>query len=110
MTPALWAQTMFLRPNVRKGGKVTSHLGIFESVVGDIFAGSSGNDFEVFDDSGHDFVLQTGVLSFSVFSDSDDINIVVDESLDTWDGLARSHIGIETQFLPESDVDASVAL
>lgn len=55
-------------------------------------------------------MFKSGVFSFSVFSDSDNIDVVIKKSLDTWDSLTRSDVGIQVQFLSQSNIDGSVSL
>ncbi len=54
-------------------------------------------------------MLQTGIFSFGVFSDGDDIHIIVD-GIDSWNSLARTHVGIELKVLTQCDVKRTVTL
>jgi len=43
-----------------------------------------------------DFVLDTGVLSFRVLTDGDDVDVVV-ERLESFDGLARTNVSVQIE-------------
>lgn len=83
--------------------------GILESVSGDVLAGCPGNDLEVLDDARHDFVLEPAVLSLGVFSDGDDINILV-WGVDALKAFARPDIRVQLELLPQGHVQGPEAL
>lgn len=53
-------------------------------------------------------MLQSGVLSFRVFSNSHHIYVVVG-GFHAWNGLARSYVGVQLQIFSQSNVERTVA-
>jgi len=83
--------------------------GEFESVGGNILTSLTGDNFKIFADTGDDHMFETRVFTFSVFSQSVDIDVLV-ERLDTRERFSRSDIGEKVQLLSEGNVDGSVTL
>ena len=52
-------------------------------------------------------MLQTGIFTFSIFSDGNDINIVV-ERLQARERFARSDVSKKLELLSQSDIKRSV--
>ncbi len=76
----------------------TGQVGEFEGIFSDSSGGFFGDDLDAFNDTRVNFMFDVTVFSFSVFSDNDDINLLVSGG-DARKGSSVSHIGIEVQFL-----------
>jgi hypothetical protein len=53
-------------------------------------------------------MLKSGVFSFSVFSDGDNIDIIVG-GLDSWESFAGSNVSEELKLLSQGNVKRSMA-
>ena len=63
---------------VDAGDSVTTVLSsVLESVLADVSGGGLSDELDGLDDAWDDLVLDAGVLTFSVFSDGDDVDVIV---------------------------------
>lgn len=92
------------------GDLVTARLlGVVEGVTSDTLGSLVGDELDGLDDTLDDNVLDTRVLSLSVLTDEDSVDIVVG-SLVTLDRLAGTDVGEEIEGTTESKVERDVAL
>lgn len=81
---------------------------VLESVLADVSGGGLSDELDGLDDAWDDLVLDAGVLTFSVFSDGDDVDVLV-FGLVANDGLAWSNVGVKAEGLSEHEVHGGVA-
>jgi len=81
---------------------------VLESVLADVSGGGLSDELDGLDDAWDDLVLDAGVLTFSVFSDGDDVDVIV-FGLVANDGLAWSNVGVKAEGLSEHEVHGGVA-
>ena len=84
-------------------------LGVVERVPGDSLRGLVGDELDRLDDSVHELVLDTRVLSLGVLSDEDGVDVVV-SGLEPDDGRAGSDVGEQVERSSESQVERNVSL
>lgn len=80
-----------------------SQVGIFEGVLCKSQTGAFGNNLDGFDNSRVNFMFHTGVLSFSVFSDDYNVQILM-SGLHSRDGEGVNYIGKQIQTLGDSHI------
>lgn len=66
-----------------------------------------GDNLEGLNNAGDGLVLETRVLTFSVFTDKDHVN-AIDTGGDTWNVLDQDDRGVNVEFATESNVERSV--
>lgn len=83
--------------------------GVFEGVSDDSFGGLLSDKLDGLHDTWDNNVLDTGVLTFGVFSDQDGVDVFV-WGLVALDGLTRSDVGEKTKGSSQGQVHRLVAL
>jgi len=68
-------------------------VGEFESIFSNSSGGFLGDDLDTFNDTRVNFVFDTGIFSFSVFSEDDDINLLV-SGTDIGQSSAVGQVGV----------------
>lgn len=93
------------------GGDVVTTLGpgILKGVPGASFTGLLGDELDALDDATDDLVLNATVLTLSVLTNEDGVDILVG-GLVADDALAGSNIGKEVEGTTEGEVEGDVAL
>lgn len=86
-----------------------SGQGVLVSVPDDSLGSLSGDQLDGLNDTGDDGVLDTGVLTLSVLSDEQGVDVLV-RGLVAHDGLARSDVGEQVEGSSQSQVHGNVAL
>ena len=76
--------------------------GIVKSIFGHTTRGSLCDEFDALYDSIHNFMLDSWIFTFCVFTDGYHIHIII-QGLVSFNGFARSYIGIEVEFSNSSD-------
>jgi len=114
----MWTCTHPTRPRTHLHDVGLVHTGdllpsVLESVVerkpGNPLCLDTGHDLQVLYYSGVTLVLQTGVLSFSVFTDDGKVDIVVSGG-HTGQRLADDHVGVNVERLTHGDVPRVVSV
>ena len=82
--------------------------GIVERRLGNSYRRSPRDDFERLDDAGHDLMLESGVLAFSVLANHDDVDVIV-ARLQSRDASARPEVRVELKCFAQSEIERNVA-
>lgn len=76
---------------------------VLEGVLANVSGGGISNELDGLDDAWNNFVLDSRVFTFSVFSDGDNVDVVV-FGLVANDRLAWSNVGVKAEGLSEHEV------
>lgn len=71
---------------------------MIKSITSNSLTSRSRNEFDTLHYSAHDFMLDSTILTFSIFSDDNQIDVLV-EGLATRNGFAWSDIGVKVESL-----------